>query len=950
MKTQLFAKNTQGETVLLQLSNVDPIKMNLSVAGLDPFNPQSFYSQTFLIPGQGTNGQFFEDVFSVNGTTFNAGVAAQAWINTDGFLFAIGNINLQKVFVDEKYNGVEYEVFFLGDTSDFVQSVGDSYMESINTDELNHELSYANVIESWNATPGGTAGLRDGNVLYPLCEWGYNYDTSNFPTNNTLSIGYAKGSTGDFGGSFTNGVTGPLELTQLKPATRIKWLWDKIFADAGYTYESDFLNSNKFKSMYMISDSEARPFQDIQAGLCRISGPDVSTFVDPDITNRIILNNALDNRDRAFQTVTSQWISPATGTFSFELKGYLFTNPNTFGYPEGAVRVFLKRNGVTIAESGVITTQPVSTPGAAPFFTTFWNLTYTGAFTKDDIVYAEWQQMPYGSFSAVLGGFQFICGDAPDLVVVRSFYPPEGTVSRMDFIKGIATMFNLVFEPSRVSEKSFVIEPWSEWIKGGSQKDWTRLLDASSIMEQEPVFLNRKRILMFTGEDDQDLQNEIYQQQFKKNYGYREYNSNIPVIKDTEEVKVPFAFTPLQSIPNKNTATARPDWVFPTLAKLQPGDPTQNQSGKVQPIQPKPRILFYNGLQSNPIPWYLQQVPTAATGAAQNQYPLVSPYYVFPPGATADPGDPQIELTFKSKTALWSPASTYITPVANDLFTDYWEDWADWIYDPYNRIVRAKFRLDPYDVQTLKFNDKIWVKDSWFFVREIKDYPVGDIALVDVELIKVPDGVIPLLGAPATGPFPGTVCESVAICNNNALLTDPEAYTYVNCLGQEATITLAPQTCGSVCALYPLPVPLPASWSEIRNGDCDNGVFATAGAFIEFFVGASGSTFAQDTDCILYGATGGSAGTFVPMQYFSISGTDNITTTYNVPYTYGARVQLKNRNLGSATVVSSDIVLRVNGTPVASVGITGPYQTIQATFPTGITSGNTYNSSSIIVY
>lgn len=951
MKTQLFAKNTAGETVLLQLSNSAPVKMNLSVAGLDPFNPQSFYSQTFLVPGQGSNGKFFEDVFSVNGTTFNAGVAAQAWINTDGFLFAVGNINLQKVFVDEKYNGIEYEIFFLGDTSDFVQSVGDSYMDSIDTDELNHTLNYANVTNSWGATAGGTGGLVNGNVVYPLCEWGYNYDTANFPTNSTLSIGYAKGSTGDYGGSFTNSATDPLELTQLKPATKVKWLWDKIFSDAGYSYESEFLNSDKFKSMFMVSDSEARPFQEIQAGLCRVSGPDVSTFVDPDFRNRVKFNNALSNPDGSFKTVTSQWVAPATGTFKFTVSGYLYTLPNTYGYPEGAVKIFIVKNGVTVVDSGVITTLPVSTPGAAPIYANFWELNYTDTLTKDDVIYVEWQQMTYGNNSAVLGGFQFICGEAPDLVVVSSFLPPEGTVKRMDFIKGIATMFNLVFEPSRVSEKSFVIEPWIDWIRGGQERDWTKFLDASVPIEQEPVFLNRSRILYFTGEDDQDLQNEAYQQQFKKNYGYREFNSEIKVIKGQEEVKVPFAFTPLESIPSKDPATPRPDWVFPTFAKLQPGDPAQNQSGKVQPIQPKPRILFWNGLQDNPIPWYLQDIPAGLTGTAQNSYPLVSPYYSWPPGPTSNPEDPQLELTFKSKTALWSQASTYITPVANDLFTEYWEEWANWIYDPYNRIVRAKFRLDPYDVQTLKFNDKIWVKDSWFFVREIKDYPVGEIALVDVELIKVPATVIPSIGAPGTGPFEG-VCSNFSICNNNALLTDPVVYTYVACDSTEQQITISPQSCRTVCALDPLIAPLPSGLTAIVNGDCPAGVPATGGVYVEVQVAATGDTFAQETDAVFWGSTGGTAGPYTRMQYFSITGTDTINITQQVPFGYGMRVQVVNRNQSGYPTDAYAVVLYENNSLVGIAGGTGPmpFAGAEAQFITAATGGINYKAEATVVY
>ena len=93
-KVQLYAVNPQGETVLLQLSEDSPVKMNLSVAEINPFTPSSFFSQTFRLPGIGPNTQFFQDVYSVNGSTFNPAAAAQAWILSDGTLFSLGNLNL----------------------------------------------------------------------------------------------------------------------------------------------------------------------------------------------------------------------------------------------------------------------------------------------------------------------------------------------------------------------------------------------------------------------------------------------------------------------------------------------------------------------------------------------------------------------------------------------------------------------------------------------------------------------------------------------------------------------------------------------------------------------------------------------------------------------------------------------------------------------------------------
>ncbi len=947
MKTELFAKNSLGETVLIQLSEDSPISMNLSIATLDPFIPQSYYSQRFIVPGQGTNGQFFKDVYSVNGTSFNAGASAEAWINTNGFLFSVGNLNLETVYVNEKLGTIEYEVFFLGDTYDFLQSVGDSFMDTINTDELNHELTREAITTSWQADPGTPAGLKEGNVLYPLIEWGYNYDSSNYPTNTTLSVGYAKGSTGDYGGSFTNGTNSPLELTQLKPAVRVKWIWDKIFEDAGYTYESTFLNSKMFDRMYMVSDSAARPFQEIQAGLCRVQGPAFDTFVDPDAINRMVFDNPLDNRDLAYDTAANKWVAPGTGLYSFKLSGKIGTQFYTYGYPQASIIVSLRLNDVVVATTGIIQSLPVGST-TDPWFINDWSLDYDAFLSKDDYLTVTWQQMSYGNNQGFVLEPTFVCDDAPDLVIVKSFFPPEGTVKRIDFIKGLSTMFNFVFEPSKVSEKSFRIEPWSQWINGGSTDDWTELLDGSVDIQQSPSFLERAKILNFAGKEDQDIQSEIYQQQFKKTYDYREFNSNISVITGSEDVQIPFGSTPLQSIPSKTLQF--PDWVFPTLGKLQPGDPSQNRAGKVQPIQPQPRIMFYNGLKDNPINWYLQDVPGGLIGSPQTQYPLVSPYNHWPPQNLGTPDDPQLELTFKSKEALWSDKSTYVTPVNNDLYTVYWKDWTNWLYDPYNRVVKGKFRLDPFDIQQLQFNSKIWVKDAWYFIREISNYIVGDTSLCDVEMIKVPDRVIPRIGG-ATGAYGGE-CKSFSICNNNALLLDPVVYVYIDCEGRTQEVSIGSQSCRSICALSPLINPLPSGLTAIVNGDCVDGVFSPSGQFIFIEIGVTGSSFGQETDTIVLASTGGATGSFTPMQYITVPGTDSFTTTFNMPDGYTGKIQLKNRFNNTGPYVAYGITLYEDSVLVGVTGGNGsiPFNGVSTYFPTPMQSGINYEGEITFIY
>ena len=922
-KVQLFAVNTAGDTVLLQLSDESPLKMTLSVQDLNPFTATSYYSQTFFLPGQGVNGQFFEDVYSVNGYSFDASVQAQAWINNDGFLFSIGNMNLKSVVINERDNSIKYEVFFLGDTSDFSSAVGSEYMNTIDTTALNHDLTYANVVLSWDATPGFTSGLLDGNVLYPLCEWGYLYDADNYPVQTTLSVDYPKGSTGLYprGGSFTNGPTSGLSLKQLKPAVRVKWVWDELFRNAGYSYDSAFLNSDLFDQMYMVCDSVPRTIQTPSA-LCDITANPATIPIG--ISTKIFYNNTVSNPGLNFNTTKSQYDAPFAGSYTFRLSGTA-TSPT----PQGVFYVQILKNGTVI------------NPGATNRYQTnplTVNFTFdiTVALTLFDIITVELFISTWSISPITFTKLEFECIDAPqEPVQVSSFFPPEGTVKKIDFIKGITTLFNLVFEPTRNQAKKFKIEPWIDWIREGKQQDWTQFLDGSNDTQQYAPFLDQQRTLQLTGVEDADFQNTVYEQQYKRSYLFREYNSGINLIKGTNTITVPFAATPLESIPARTTQY--PQWIIPSLGKFQPGNPNENRSAKIQPIQPKPRILFYNGLKANPVQWYLNDdLPIGATGIAQDFYPLVSPYQQFPPTKFT------LDLSFQSKTALWSPAALYDGRTATDLYTGYWEDYTEWLYDPYNRIKTVTMRLNPYQIETIRYNDIVWVKDCWYFVTKISDYPVGDCALVKVELIKVPSKALPQIQQGASGPPQGE-CMSVAVCNNNSPYepTQTNTWTYADCFNNIQTLTLSPKSCGSICMLFPNAYALPPGWTAIPNGNCSGITPSPSGEFIYIDLDAPGQA-GMDITLLIEGATGGTAGTYIPLQYYNMTAIDQFAgLSYNVPYDYGFKATLtwNNGATGQDFVEGSYIIMEENASQVAAISYTGYYAGPIATqLPTGVTA------------
>jgi hypothetical protein len=252
---QLYALD-QGATgyggyVELDLYTQEPIKITKSVLSVDDITiNKSAFSRTFRVPHTTANGIFFKSVFNVNAIDFDATRRTAAYILVDGNTFDVGNVQLMNIFRNDSTGKIEYEITFLGTTSAFATEVGPRDMSVIDLSDLSHELTYSNIIQSWQ--PGGT-GLLNGDIVYPLAEYGYTY-TDGVADQPTLSVFGGTGSTK----GFTNPAN-PLERGQFKPSIRVKTIWDRIFAGTNYTYTSSFVD-NILNQLYTISSNYISPY------------------------------------------------------------------------------------------------------------------------------------------------------------------------------------------------------------------------------------------------------------------------------------------------------------------------------------------------------------------------------------------------------------------------------------------------------------------------------------------------------------------------------------------------------------------------------------------------------------------------------------------------------------------------------------------------------------------
>ena len=70
----------------------------------------------------------------------------------------------------------------------------------------------------------------------------------------------------------------------------------------------------------------------------------------------------------------------------------------------------------------------------------------------------------------------------------------------------------------------------------------------------------------------------------------------------------------------------------------------------------------------------------------------------------------------------------------NNLFNLYWLPYYSELYNPNTRTMTIKVNLSAADINTFKFNDRVFIKNRVFRVNKI-DYKPNDLATVEFILI-----------------------------------------------------------------------------------------------------------------------------------------------------------------------------------------------------------------------
>ena len=722
MSVQLFAK-LQGseEYVNLSLFDAEPVKLSLSVTSIqDPLAATSVFSRTFRVPHNSINGPYFKGAFNVNSTDYDAGVKSDAYILDNGQLFTTGNIRLTNIFNNSKDGSVEYEILFTGETSDFGAKIGGGFLNELDFTEYNHERTLVNIQKSWDLD------LFAGDLVYGLIEWGYTYDKNNRPNIPTLSNGFEK--------SFTSSAN-PLDNSQWKPQFRAKAIWDKVFSNVGYTYDSDFLNSELFKKMYVITENKAEAVGANNSGAeARVA---YTSYKYVGNTYPLEFQTEIVDNGNNYDPSTSIYTCPATGTYTATIRLEVGIGPNnpsqTFSIG-GSISAYDVDTNQTIAQVGFYNSVGAQTLNATINF---------GANAGKKIGFRIYSTCTYqsgctnNSTELRIYSGSLVIATQSNIFSINSIMP--NNVRTIDFMRSIINRFRLVFVPSKEKANHFTITPWKDWILQGEAIDWTNKVNGNIDGKSAPIFYTQNRFNIFKDQEDSDYLNYDYQLQYKQTFGQLNLDSANELITGTKTYQDQFAAAPLAPIGFKEGDTQAPKFVIPHIAKdtgasqdAATGSPIV---GKREAVQPKLRLVFYNGTRTAPLTWYTKDY--SGGPVAFTKYPLMSQYSEFPVTAST------FDLCWANVPPYWDTEISELGTgkTSNTNFSVYWKSWYDTTFDPYSRIIEAEIQLDYSDLINFKFNNYVFIQDSWYFVNEIKDYIVGQNSLCKVQLIKVGNNI-----------------------------------------------------------------------------------------------------------------------------------------------------------------------------------------------------------------
>jgi hypothetical protein len=676
---------------ILDLIEAESIYLTKIFSNITDFAARGGFSRDFRIPVTKRNAQFFSNIWNPNETEFSFKRKINARITDDTIPVATGYVQVKKVY-SKGDNWHEIEIVFFSMFPNLISAIGTKKISEL-TDlpNLNHEMIFDNVPEPFVSAI----------VKYGLTDRGQKWSEN--PTD------------WDAGGRPIASTQNPLYVGDLTPFVQVQYLFDQVFADAGFTYETDSMN-NILKNYYIpfIVSKDILTTETPETAYFSLASDDggtLSSGTGYNLTSISMVEYA-DNGGNVDANFV--FTAPYASAYQFGVKVNIamgdwdsfYTGYNTF-------TVFIR----DVDTSEILWTAEGVENGnyTENYFTPTLTLAYGQRiemmFTLIDKSYFnvdtnEWDEfvvhdLYYGT------GFSLIATSSGIILQGGEFNAPKNApdYAQVDLIRDIIKLHNLVLIPDENNPTHIVIETMESYLSSGASVDWTRKQDLEKDIVLYAPTDEQKKIFRWSYKAGNEYLSQLFVTAGKRIYGdYELYQTNNDFATGQDGIELQLSSTPLNEVANTNLPI--PKFVDSQGAFVNAG------ARMLYVTELEPSIAVYNEVDE------------------VGEFKSISH---FSHSSTSIPDVASFDLNFAPETYL----QNYLAHPVNNMWNLYWRRYYNELYSDESRIMESYFELSPSDFIAIQFSDVIFVKDSYWRLLEISDFNVGKKTSVKCKLAKI---------------------------------------------------------------------------------------------------------------------------------------------------------------------------------------------------------------------
>jgi hypothetical protein len=722
---QLIAYSQDDNTpTYLDIDTDEDISLNFAVSEIQDFSTRkSSSSNNFTLPFTNTNNQFFGGIYNVNLATGKFDVYkktnCQLLINSltqiQGYLY-VESINLTTE---------NYSVVIIGETGNLIDEIGEKKLQNLDDTWQNtfrHLLTKDNIVASWddNITYQGSA--TDKSVIkYPFVNYGID--------NKVWTLGGANSN------DITNAL-GAIQPYEFKPAMKMVTIFDRIFAEAGYSYDSQFFSTSGFNIydtyMTLANNNDIVKFRPVNEYFLANLSSTQSITGGGGLFYKILFDNEVQDLQNNFNTGTSLFTAPLTGTYEFGIK-VIASFTETGAETQANYNVYVFVNGVITGGLGGNTITPNGSGNTvSELFQGVFRVNLNATDTVG--VYIEAALIPSGVAPSNFNVLSTLSGSDTEIKLMSQPYIVNGSeiylqdnwpdISQKNFLKSIFEHFNMFIEPKQDNPKELIIDPYPIYMDRGSLLDWTNKIDLSKEVQITPTINFRKEKLKWQWSPDVNYLAKYRQEISQKNYGSYIYEDQSDLINGEFTNSTEFG-EPTNRLINISGTTAIYEICVMDLT-------ARDSSGGAVPLKGKPRFAYFKKKDLTAGRSFLIYNEDLDLNDSITSYGYFGHYSDVP--ATSGVFNLNWSDTYSGiyNFGIWVTEGTVQNP-----FLQYWKEYLNEIYSDESRMFSAYFNLNALDIHNLRFNNKIFVKDAFYRINSISGYKPNNTQPCKVQLIKL---------------------------------------------------------------------------------------------------------------------------------------------------------------------------------------------------------------------